>query len=151
MTQTAMFPCPRCKNSRSNIEADCSVCGWSPNPSHAVHPQPTWEQPQLKTAHASFFESRALGWIAVAIGLATTLGGTMFFVVLQRMNDGSIPTSVSLFGAVQVGLGLLMAVAGLLIVYAQPFAKWLWIASALGVFFNAAYLLFVFLRLIQSV
>jgi len=141
--QSGLFPCPRCKNSRTNIEADCSTCGWSPNPSNAVQRQTNWESSPPQTTPVNFLASGIWGWLTFTAGLALILGGAMFFVVLHFV----VEESAAFAGLVQVGLGLLVAIAGIGIVYSQPFAKWLLSASVLGVVVNVVYFLFVILRL----
>lgn len=138
-----MFPCPRCQSSRGDIEADCVSCGWSPNPQIPTTPPAKWQDDEIPTKRSSNGFA-LLGVFAIVLGLMMILGSLMFLIVIQLVGiqDAPFPQPVHLPGLIQLGIGLLTIVSGVLCIYRQPLGKWLFFASLCGLACNAVYFAF---------
>ena len=114
---------------------------------------------QVIRCHGELFSLRSVtssthdtfGIIAVIIGVLLTLGGLMFFLAATLFLSPDLPLSITIAPLVQVGMGLLAVLSGVLSFRKNSISKWLFVFVLTVVMINVGILIWSILPFIQSV
>jgi len=136
-SESDSFPCPRCGRGRSDIEAGCTHCGWSPNPAPISFQPP--QRVDIDPVVSQSARRRNYGIVAIVIGLAMVLGGIMASLVFGLVHDPSIPASFRVGGFLQIFVGLILALAGVLAIFDLHYWKWVCVAGIAAGAMNTVY------------
>ncbi len=135
-SQLKSFPCPKCGTGRGELEGVCPNCLWGPNVPAAVVDASLYSQPLAKPAGHLW-----IGSITIVFGGGLLLGGLIFLVMSSFVFSGSdAGAALVICPIVQMLLGIVVIVSGILFLRRQIFAKWLLLIAIAGVLANTAYL-----------
>ena len=104
--QVSRFPCARCGSDRTDLEAECSQCGWSPDTfsdeDQRTHHIP--RQPQAKQEG-----NQLAGFICVMIGSLICLGAVSWLTVTVSVGEFAPILSVAGVFQLLIGAGFVQA------------------------------------------
>lgn len=129
------FPCPKCGTSRGELEGTCPKCHWGPNVPAAAVAANLYPQSLAKpTGHLM------IGGITMAIGGALKLGALMFLIASSLIfSANETGAAFVICPIVQMVLGCVVIISGILFLRKQGLAKWLLLISVAGILANATY------------
>ena len=121
-SETLIYPCPKCRQSRKELEAPCSNCNWDPNAIPSLETNPEF-------ATNSSWKPQVIFVLSIITGFGFLLGGLMFLLLAGYLGLQNKSMVFLLAPLVQMGMGGLAIYSGILSKHKSPWASRLLVIS----------------------